>query len=215
MVIFDFTEAGDLSVSHKITNMNVKWYTEWNDQNNDGLNDGLVQLTLEIILVGMITYAASLELREFVSVCMDEHSVLAGMQVHFASFWNFLDAVNITLQVISIFVWITYQFQRRQNLEPLLRYNVYDNPAQPMANYFMPKKSGDLTATADDENLNRTGISDAADTTGGLRWQLPNDDAGIKLLGESMSTVQELSSLLTFYFCVTGMSLLVMICALT
>lgn len=211
MVIFNFTEAGDLSVSHKITNMNVKWYTEWNDQNNDGLNDGLVQLTLEIILVGMITYAASLELREFVSVCMDERSVLAGMQVHFANFWNFLDAVNITLQVISIIVWINYQFQRRQNLEPLLRYNVYDNPAQPMANYFMPQKSGDLTATAADENLNRTGISDAADTTGGFRWQLPNDDAGIKLLGESMSTVQELSSLLTFYFCVTGMSLLVMI----
>lgn len=211
MVIFNFTEAGDLSVSHKITNMNVKWYTEWNDQNNDGMNDGLVQLTLEIILVGMIMYTASIELREFANVCMDESSVVAGMKVHFASFWNCLDALNITLQVVSIIVWINYQFQRRQNLEPLLRYNVYDNPSQPMANYFMPQKSGDLTAAAADDSTNRTGIGDAAGTTSGSRWQLPDDDSGIKLLGESMSTVQELSGLLTFYFCVSGMSLLLMI----
>ena len=75
----------------------------------------------------------------------------------------------------------------------------------------MPQKSGDLTAAAADDSTNRTGIGDAAGTTIGSRWQLPDDDSGIKLLGESMSTFQELSGLLTFYFCVSGMSLLLMI----
>ena len=59
MVIFSFTDAGSIEVSHKVTNMNVKWYTEWSDTNGDGVNDGTAQLILEVMLALMFVYAAA------------------------------------------------------------------------------------------------------------------------------------------------------------
>jgi hypothetical protein len=124
-------------------------------------------------------------------------------------------------------VWFQYQLQRRTNLFPLLRYDVYDNPAAPFANYFMPFKSekakSAAAAAADAVTAlngtagvdNRTaGISSAAEGVAAPsehRWQLPTDESGMIKLGESMTTIRELSDLLTLYFCTTGISLLLMI----
>ena len=80
MVIFSFTDAGSIEVSHKVTNMNVKWYTEWSDTNGDGVNDGTAQLILEVMLALMFVYAASLELAEIAGTIWDEDERLPGPQ---------------------------------------------------------------------------------------------------------------------------------------
>ena len=40
LVTFNFTETGSVEVSHRITNINVRWYTAFFDANGDGVNDG-------------------------------------------------------------------------------------------------------------------------------------------------------------------------------
>ena len=210
MVIFSFTDAGSIEVSHKVTNMNVKWYTEWSDTNGDGVNDGTAQLILEVMLALMFVYAASLELAEIAGTIWDEMSVFRGLRLHFSNFWNILDAANIGLQLASVSIWIGYQATRRAELAPLLRYDVYDNPAQPAANFLMPHKRS--SGVVDDAlDANATGLGGALAADAEHRWQLPTDEEGLRLLGESMTTIQHLSDLLTLYFFVSGVSLLLMV----
>ena len=210
MVIFSFTDAGSIEVSHKVTNMNVKWYTEWSDTNGDGVNDGTAQLILEVMLALMFVYAASLELAEIAGTIWDEMSVFRGLRLHFSNFWNILDAANIGLQLASVSIWIGYQATRRAELAPLLRYDVYDNPAQPAANFLMPHKRS--SGVVDDAlDANATGLGGALAADAEHRWQLPTDEDGLRLLGESMTTIQHLSDLLTLYFFVSGVSLLLMV----
>jgi hypothetical protein len=87
------------AVEHKITNMNVKWYTEWSDENGDGINDGYVQLALEFVLCIMIAYAVYCEVMETLGEIYEEKSIYRGLALHFMSFWNYLDAINLALQV--------------------------------------------------------------------------------------------------------------------
>jgi len=47
--------------------------------------------------------------------------------------------------VVAQLVWINYQLTRRASLDPILRFNVYDNAASPRANFLMPAK---MTAAA-------------------------------------------------------------------
>ena len=75
------------------------WYTEWADRNEDGVSDGYVQLALEGVLAVMIAFAVYYELAEFVAECIEQKSISHGFMVHFSSFWNYLDALNLTLQV--------------------------------------------------------------------------------------------------------------------
>ena len=121
-----------------MTNINVKWYTEWSDTNGDGVNDGTAQLILEVLLASC-SCTPPLELAELVGTMWDEMSVFRGLRLHFSNFWNVLDAANISLQLASVSIWIGYQATRRASA-PLLRYDVYDNPAQPTANFLMPHK---------------------------------------------------------------------------
>lgn len=219
---FEFNDAGYITVQHRITNMNVKWYTENNDVNGDGINDGYVQLALEFVLCMMIAYAVYCEVTETLGEIFEEKSVYRGLRLHFLSFWNILDAGNLVLQVLAMLVWAQYQLSRRSNLFPILRFDVYDNPVAPFANFFMPKKidpahsKGPGSATGSVALDNRTiGIAGAtaAPTPAPTdhRWQLPDDISGMQALGQSMTTIQELSDLLTLYFTLTGISLLLMI----
>ena len=207
LVTFNFTETGSVEVSHRITNINVRWYTEFFDANGDGVNDGTAQLILEVMLLAMFAYAASLELAEILGAIWDEQSVYTGLRLHFSSFWNILDAANIGLQLLSVSVWMGYQGRRRAALRPMLQYDVYDNPAQPMANFLMPFKSAAANAEVDALG----GLPDALAQDVEHRWQLPTDESGMKALGESMMVIQELADLLTFYFAISGISLLLMV----
>ena len=141
VVMFNFTGAGVIEVTHKVTNMNVGWYTDWRDQNEDGVNDGSVQLGCEIVLAMMFAYAAMLELSELFGAIWDEGHLIRGVFLHFSNFWNVIDAANIGLQLMSVSVWISYQALQRSELSPVLRYDVYDNAAQPTANYLLPYKA--------------------------------------------------------------------------
>ena len=141
VVMFNFTGAGVIEVTHKVTNMNVGWYTDWRDQNGDGVNDGSVQLGCEIVLAMMFAYAAMLELSELFGAIWDEGHLIRGVFLHFSNFWNVIDAANIGLQLMSVSVWISYQALQRSELSPVLRYDVYDNAAQPTANYLLPYKA--------------------------------------------------------------------------
>ena len=125
VVMFNFTDAGAIDVTHKVNNMNIAWYTEFNDANGDGVNDGSVQLGCEIILAMMFAYAAMLELSELIGAMWDESSFVRGCALHFSNLWNIVDAANIALQLMSISTWISYQALRRSKLAPLLRYDVY------------------------------------------------------------------------------------------
>jgi len=125
VVMFNFTDAGAIDVTHKVNNMNIAWYTEFNDANGDGVNDGSVQLGCEIILAIMFAYAAMLELSELIGAMWDESSFVRGCALHFSNLWNIVDAANIALQLMSISTWISYQALRRSKLAPLLRYDVY------------------------------------------------------------------------------------------
>jgi hypothetical protein len=79
VVMFNFTGAGVIDVTHKVTNMNVGWYTDWRDQNEDGVNDGSVQLGCEIVLAMMFAYAAMLELSELFGAIWDEGHIIRGL----------------------------------------------------------------------------------------------------------------------------------------
>ena len=214
VVMFNFTDAGAIDVSHKVTNMNVKWYTEFNDANGDGINDGAVQLGCEIVLALMFSFAAALELGELLGAIWDESSVIRGIFLHFSNFWNVVDAANIGLQLMSVSVWISYQALRRQKLAPLLRYDVYDNPSQPTANYLMPYKAvaSQTEAEALVAEVAAAGITDEIVVGGDTekRWTLPTDESGIERLGEQMVVILELSDILTSYFFISGVSLLLM-----
>uniref|UniRef100_A0A7S0X414 Polycystin cation channel PKD1/PKD2 domain-containing protein n=1 Tax=Mantoniella antarctica TaxID=81844 RepID=A0A7S0X414_9CHLO len=218
---FEFTDHGSVAVTHKITNINVKWYTEWNDENGDGINDGYVQLALELTLCCMIAYAVYCEVNETLGEMYEEKSISRGLTIHFMSMWNYLDAINLILQVTAMCIWFQYQLRRRAELFPLLRFDVYDNPAAPLANFFMPFKRERVEAVvaeaagANSLNSRTAGISGASDaasaSTSTRRWQLPDDESGIIKLGESMATIQDLSDLLTLYFSITGIAMMLMI----
>ena len=214
VVMFNFTGAGVIHVSHKLTNMNVGWYTDWRDQNGDGVNDGSVQLGCEIVLAMMFAYAAMLELSELFGAIWDEGHLIRGIFLHFSSFWNVIDAANIALQLMSVSMWISYQALQRSALSPLLRYDVYDNAAQPTANYLLPYKAASnqteaeaLVAAVRSDGL--AGAAVAAETQ--HRWELPTDESGIEKLGQTMMTILQLSDILTSYFTISGISLLLMV----
>ena len=182
MVIFSFTDAGSIEVSHKVTNMNVKWYTEWSDTNGDGVNDGTAQLILEVMLALMFVYAASLELAEIAGTIWDEMSVFRGLRLHFSNFWNILDAANIGLQLASVSIWIGYQATRRAELARCFDTTSTTIPAQPAANFLMPHKRS--SGVVDDAlDANATGLGGALAADAEHRWQLPTDEDGLRLLG--------------------------------
>jgi hypothetical protein len=163
------------------------------------------------------------ELLEIAKLCKAEKSVSLGLKVHFLSMWNYLDMGNMVLQVVAMIVWMNYQAKRRAELFPKLRYDVYDNPASPDANYFLPRKKAlkpppppPPPAFAD----NRTGIGAAGARyvdpfkPAYNRWELENDESGIEALGEMILTINELSDFLVLYFCVQGIALLLMVARL-
>ena len=211
LLTFEFMEAGFIEVTSKITNMNVKWYTDKSDDNDDDIDDGYVQGVMEGLLVAMIVYGALREMLDFAQNCVKEGGLLSGIRVHFSQFWNVMDFINIALQILAVLLWFNYQVKRRKELSPSLRYNVYDNPTSPIANYFMPYK-GPSSAKPIDPNYVLNPIAAGANATNTMhRWELPMDDSGMQKLGEQMQVAQELSNLSTTYFCVTGVSFLFMI----
>ena len=215
LVEFTFNDAGYIDVTSSVTNLNVKWYTEWNDRNGDGVNDGYVQLALEGALAVMIAFAVYYELAEIVAECFEQRSLSRALVIHFSSFGNYMDAANLALQVCAIVVWVNYQLTRRASLNPILRFDVYDNPASPLANFLLPFKTTAAAAASVD---NRAGVTDTAAAAAAaaaaaekLRWELPTDEAGMRALGESVLQINALSETLTLYFFLQGISMLLML----
>jgi hypothetical protein len=110
-------------------------------------------------------------------------------------------------------------------LFPQLRFDVYDNPASPDANFFLPRKKISQAAPSPPPpppstfGTNRTGIS-TGETTGRyvnpfeptvFRWELEDDESGIQALGQMVTTINDLSDFITLYFCVQGLVLLLMV----
>ena len=98
-------------------------------------------------------------------------------------------------------------------LSPVLRYDVYDNAAQPIANYLLPYKaaSNQTEAEALMEAAQSGGLAGAAVAAERPRWELPTDEGGMEKLGQTMMTILQLSDILTSYFTISGISLLLMV----
>jgi hypothetical protein len=221
-VNFEYNNAGFITVTSSIRNMNVKWYTEHSDDNKDGINDGTFQMGIELTLFVMVLGNIFHEIFEVARLCKAEKSVSIGLRIHFISSWKYLETFSMALQLVSTIVWISYQAKRRADLFPMLRFDVYDNPASPDANYFLPRKKifhAPLPPPPPSTHINRTGIfADGGDARyvdpfepTYNRWELENDESGIEALGKMVTTINDLSNFLTLYFCVQGVALLLMV----
>ena len=177
-VTFDFVPGGYIILSEDVQALPVNLY-------QSSAHYG--RAALEVIVALMVAYLATGRLRKLAAEISERGSFTGGLLYHLKDPKGLLDDLIAALLVGSMIVWWAYVFSYLMPLQVEPRYSVYD----------------DLSAAARYLLRNREGFP-----SGESRYDKPLDPEEILLFEGMVSTLDTMSNLLTTYFTLCGLVLL-------
>ena len=179
-VDFDFVPGGYILVNENVQALPVNLYST---------TQNWVRAALEGIVALIIAYAAASRVIALLADIREAGSLTGGIMRRLLNGRALVDDVIVILLVMSLLVWWSYVFSYLLPLEVEPRYSVYD----------------DLAAAARYLLHNREGTP-----RGESRWDKPLDAEDLILFEKMVSTLDTMSNLLTLYFTLCGIVLLIL-----
>jgi len=106
------------SLNYNIQTLKVTLYEDTQDW---------VRGVMEILLAAGVALAAYMEIKEAWNTYKETGSIFA----HFSSFWNYIDALSIGLNIAACIIWWDFVFSNALAFKCDLRYDVYKDLASP------------------------------------------------------------------------------------